>query len=248
MRASDAVIHAGLGAVICAVSPCIAVAQGQAAQQAPSANAALAALLDRYCVRCHGERRPKAELSLHRLAARPFAAEADTWDRVLQALATRQMPPPKTKRQPSTEERAEAIASIRAGFAAMRRVPEWDVKEKSPEYANFVEHERLFDPRVTTPASTPSRLWKRSPFQFEDQLLRGLGLGKGRRGRVSPRLAKVKQPFAIEDKAGIRDFAAIQLADSRRSRRSYAMPRCSLTSISKASPTRSMCVRTARCP
>ena len=167
-----------------------------------------------HCVRCHGAKRPKGDLSLDRIATQPFATNADSWDRVLQALATRQMPPEKAKRQPSRAQRAQVLAAIRREFRAIGRVPEWDVKARSPEYGNFVEHERLFDPRANVAAFSPSRLWKRSPFQFDDQLLRGLGLGKGRRGRVSHRLAKVKQPFAIEDKSGIRDFAAIQRADS----------------------------------
>ena len=45
-------------------------------------------------------------------------------------------------------------------------------------------------------------------------VLRGIDLGKGRYGRPNAHLAKVKQPFTLEERAGIRDYAAIALADS----------------------------------
>ena len=45
-------------------------------------------------------------------------------------------------------------------------------------------------------------------------LIRGIGLGQGRNGRTNSHVAKVKQPFTIEDKAGVKDYAAQTKADS----------------------------------
>jgi hypothetical protein len=68
----------------------------------------------RYCVSCHGPRKPKASLDLSRDAtAAAVAGNARQWEQVLERLQAREMPPETAKRQPSPEERAAVIAWLR---------------------------------------------------------------------------------------------------------------------------------------
>ena len=152
-------------------------------------------------------------MTLHDLRVDSFARDIARWDQLYEMLASGAMPPRKT-RQPSRADRVEFLGWLRTRFAEAGYTSQWDARLKYPEYGNYQDHESLFDGSVTSPAFTPSRLWKRSPYHFESQLVRGMGLGKGRYGRPHGRLNKVKQPFAIEDKAGIKDYAATLYADS----------------------------------
>ena len=51
------------------------------------------ALVGRYCLSCHSDRRRTADLSLESVNAQPLAAHAETWEKVARKLRARQMPP-----------------------------------------------------------------------------------------------------------------------------------------------------------
>lgn len=192
----------------------VATASGQGAADSVAYREHIEPFFAAHCVRCHGEKKAKAGVTLHDLGGpAKFEAEVERWDKVLEMLGSGEMPPKKA-RQPSQQARAAVLGWIRARFAAIDRTSAWDTKLLYPEYGNFIEHDPLFDASVVAPAFSPSRLWRRGPHLFDSQVVRGIGLGKGRRGRPNGHLNKVKQPFAIEDKAGIVDFAAIVYADS----------------------------------
>lgn len=166
-----------------------------------------------YCVKCHGTDKPKAKVSLHNLATLSFKNKSEYWNQILEALASNEMPPEKQKK-PSKSDRAKITGWIRSQLEKAGNASEWQHKLLFPEYGNYVDHEKLFDHSVKLPAYTPSRLWKRSSHLFDSQLMRGIGIGKPRYGRPDGKLSKLKQPFTLEDKSGIRDFAAILFADS----------------------------------
>jgi len=167
-----------------------------------------------YCIDCHDSETSKGDLTLEGIGSDfSDATSAETWNRVLEQLALGQMPPEK-KAQPVQEQRDEVVAWIGANLLKNGRKPGVWEKLKSPEYGNYVDHTQLFDGSVKDVAWSPSRLWKRSPHIFDSMLVHGMGLGQGRYGRPNGHLAKVKQPFTMEERAGIRDFAAIAAADS----------------------------------
>jgi mono/diheme cytochrome c family protein len=70
--------------------------------------------LERYCISCHGPKKPKAGLDLSRDAtAAAVAANGRRWEQVLERLRAQEMPPEGAPRQPGEAERAAVIAWLR---------------------------------------------------------------------------------------------------------------------------------------
>ncbi|MBM3778514.1 MAG: hypothetical protein FJW23_09785, partial [Acidimicrobiia bacterium] len=67
------------------------------------------ALLDRYCVTCHNERRRVGNLALDAISLERVAAGAETWEKVIKKLRTGAMPPPGLPPPPSP--RAQGLAA-----------------------------------------------------------------------------------------------------------------------------------------
>src|SRR5687767_730033 len=79
-----------------------------------SAQAEVKPLLRQFCVSCHGEKKPKANLSLESLTDTPVKeSEIDTWKIVLDQIEIGEMPPKEAK-QPSAEERQKLATAIKA--------------------------------------------------------------------------------------------------------------------------------------
>ena len=112
--------HAGLGGVLVVAALAGALLTGAAAAQgpavpvetsAPSAEAAeYGALLQRYCVTCHNGRLLTAGLSLDdvEVSEAHVAADAELWEKVVQKLRSRTMPPPRRPRPDDDSYRAFA--------------------------------------------------------------------------------------------------------------------------------------------
>ncbi|MCY3845673.1 MAG: DUF1592 domain-containing protein [Acidobacteria bacterium] len=73
-------------------------APASAAGIEPSAASTYRAVLDRYCVTCHNARLRTAHLTLDNVDIHDLAADAPVWERVVQKLRTREMPPPPRAR------------------------------------------------------------------------------------------------------------------------------------------------------
>ncbi|MDG2123117.1 MAG: DUF1588 domain-containing protein [Verrucomicrobiales bacterium] len=166
------------------------------------------------CYECHDAETAKGEVVLEGLGTDlSDELSAGVWARAMEQVAFGEMPP-KKKVQPGAGERNEVVDSIETALTEAGRRPDLREKMKTPEYGNYVDHVALFDGSVTEAAWSPARLWKRSPQQFDSMLVRGMELGVGRNGRVNGHLGKVKQPFTLEERAGIADYAATTRADS----------------------------------
>ena len=71
----------------------------QTVTDGPSAQAdAQQAVLKKYCVTCHNQRRAVAGLTLDAAHLERPAAQADVWEKVIRKLRTRSMPPPGSPR------------------------------------------------------------------------------------------------------------------------------------------------------
>lgn len=71
-----------------------------------------------YCISCHGQKAPKAGVSVQQLLVKAsFGEDFQTWEKVAQALEDKSMPP-KSMPQPSDEERTKAAAWIRSELRA----------------------------------------------------------------------------------------------------------------------------------
>lgn len=70
--------------------------------------------VERYCVSCHGSKKPKAGLDLGRdLTVAAIAKNAPQWEQVLERLEAKEMPPEDAPRLPEPGERAAVVAWIR---------------------------------------------------------------------------------------------------------------------------------------
>src|SRR4030095_3096858 len=79
----------------------------------PAAQAEPKPFLNQFCVQCHGEKKPKANLTLHNLTDAPVKrSEIDTWKVVLDKLETGEMPPESSK-QPPSEQRQKMVGAIK---------------------------------------------------------------------------------------------------------------------------------------
>ena len=104
------------GLVLCLASASIAKAEG------PSFSADVRPLVEQFCLKCHGEKRPKGGIDLS-----PFKDEAATlrapgvWSKVAEALAERTMPP-EGKPQPSEADRRKALEGVQGLLKAVESV------------------------------------------------------------------------------------------------------------------------------
>ena len=183
--------------------------------------AVLVTMLNQHCVDCHSGEDHEGDFDVRSLLEQTQLGQngrvdidrSDVWGRVFRVLATKQMPPVEAQ-QPTRVARTRALMWLKWRLQKSGVVSDWQRKLLFPEYGNYVDHESLFDGSVREVAWSPSRLWKKSPHIFDSLANRGMGFRPGRYGVRSAHLAKVKQPFAMEDKAGVKDFAAIMFSDS----------------------------------
>lgn len=170
--------------------------------------------LETHCLDCHDSATTKGDFDLELLSTEFKREEvAAKWQRVIEQIAFGEMPP-KKKPRPDARKSREVISWIESELTKAGHPSDLREKLKAPEFGNYLDHTALFDGSIKAAPYTPSRLWKRSPDIFDSMLVRGIGLGKGRYGRPNGHVAKVKQPFTIEDKAGVKDYAALTKADS----------------------------------
>src|SRR5262245_1112357 len=78
-----------------AIGPRTAPLGAQSAQTPPSSSAAPStrAVIDKYCVGCHNEKRRVGDLSLEKLDVSNIPAGAELWEKVIRKLRTGSMPP-----------------------------------------------------------------------------------------------------------------------------------------------------------
>jgi mono/diheme cytochrome c family protein len=102
-----AVLLLGWGATTASV---VQTSAGQAEQPTPQSSASAQALLQKYCVTCHNQTLKTAGLTLDTLDAAKPQANAETWERVIDKLRARSMPPPGRPRPDPATYRAVATA------------------------------------------------------------------------------------------------------------------------------------------
>lgn len=84
----------------------------------PSEQPPLARLIESSCLSCHDSSDHAANLDLQKLLAVDFGPNAETWEKVVRKLASRQMPPPEAPR-PSEQDFRGALASLTSALDAV---------------------------------------------------------------------------------------------------------------------------------
>jgi hypothetical protein len=153
--------------------------------------------LKQHCVRCHDDVTNETGFSLQAATA-DFTANSssDLWLRVLDQLTFRNMPP-EEEEQPSGLEVAQVTEWINKGLLQAGKGDAYRKKLLSPEYGNWVNHEKLFSGEIKTLPYSPSRLWRFSPELFAKK-----GFGNA------------KSPYShVTSERGLRDYAATSVVD-----------------------------------
>jgi hypothetical protein len=149
-----------------------------------------------YCADCHDDSSPKGDLDLTALTpSMATAVAASSWQKMLEQVQAGVMPP-VGKDQPTNAERTTLIRWIQETLLASEHGGAYRAKLLLPQFGNYVDHEQLFSGEIKTPAFSPSRIWRSSPFIFEA------------RGRVNKAVKGVQNPYSFSTpKTGVRDYA-----------------------------------------
>lgn len=179
--------------------------------QAPTAREGAAPLLQRFCLDCHGEHDPEADVQLAGLEQMPIAERTDLIERVREVLRFGEMPP-EDEPQPDDAERA-ALLSWLGSLADHTAVRE---KLRHPHYGNVVDHDRLFSGEPGGAAFTPARRWLVSPQIFHARVMDVFKLeGRDRDDKQHRGFVGVTNPFVLPDRSGVRyyDLGALDGGD-----------------------------------
>lgn len=189
--------------VVAAVVLCLSAVGSASAQNAGSARAlpadvdgfkaTLVPFFQQHCVKCHGDTKPKGELSLTVLdGALAAGKNLDAYVAIAERLKAGDMPP-ESEKQPPIE--------------AINRVTEWIERELNKagkqgavaagsfKSGNHVPHDLLFGPKATIPFDAPPRLWRVSPLIYEEMM------------RAINKNVKIGQPFAVPPGEGFKDVS-----------------------------------------
>lgn len=166
--------------------------------------------LNVYCADCHGKTKPEAGLRLDNLSA-DFADPTgiddvlvDVWQRVHEQITLGVMPPVDSTQLPAGV--AEQVTGwITSQLQAVGQKPSVWHKLNSPQFGNYVSHEKLFDGTQHGVGSSPPRLWRLSPYVY-DEFVNGFG-------RHLREVTAIHQPFPLDASRGeIADFSNQQVA------------------------------------
>ena len=167
-------------------------------------------LLNMHCSDCHGKTEPEAALCFDGLRTDFKGGDSvdeslvDTWQRIHEQMTLGTMPPEDSS-QLSAMEVEYVTEWISRQLSKVDQTPNVWHKLKSPQFGNYVSHQKLFDGLHRAPGYSRPRLWRLSPYVY-DEFLNGFG-------RHLREVTAIHQPFALDASRGeIADFSAQQFA------------------------------------
>ena len=120
-----------------------------------------------YCIDCHGADSQEGGVRLDAIDRAPsFDERLALWDRVLTQVQIHDMPPHDSL-QPSHVERISMVNLIEKVLLDSAGDHEIRKRKTLPQYANYVDHQTLFDGSVTSTPYTPARLWRQRPVIYD---------------------------------------------------------------------------------
>ena len=164
-----------------------------------------------YCYDCHDDTTQKGNIRLDNLASLKLNERLEVFNKIQEQIYLEHMPP-KKKDQPSDEER-ESIFNWVSTELGKHNASTLAHKLSKPHYANYVDHEKLFSGEIKEEAFSPARLWRRSPYHFDNTKRTAFGVHQNPRNTIGE-VDKLKQPFNKGGAEGISDYASLFYADS----------------------------------
>jgi hypothetical protein len=203
--------HRSAIAIVVVALPFITVAPSLAAES--TFKSSVAPLVAEYCVGCHGPDVQEGEFKLDGLIAREptgdLGDDAEAWSKILERLATGDMPP-AGEPQPTSAERAAAFSWI---HTAVARSPAGE-HFAFPDKGNLVPHELLFGSAASNePYAAPPRLWRISPYQYQ-ALIASVGGATYKPSRgLAAKSGAIATPFGLRGGPGLQDYSALYQLD-----------------------------------
>ena len=199
------ILHLTLAALVLTVA-----VQPRAIAQQPADLKEVRAFFDAHCVRCHGEKKQKGDIFLHKLTTpKKGAADLDLWNKVFDQIETRQMPPQDAE-QPSSAERQVAVASLKLALKAVG-VKVDELKLLAPSRGNWVDHDALFSGKGVGESGTPARVWRISAESYKNLFAR---IDQQFDFHLDLKRANVKSPWAAPRKWEFTDYASLHRVSS----------------------------------
>ena len=161
-----------------------------------------AEMLETYCWSCHDEWESKGNVRLDLLDELPLENRLDLLNKIQEQIYFGQMPPERKKRQPTGAEREELLGWVSQELGR-HQASTLEDKLRYPNYANYVDHEKLFSGEITEKAFTPARRWLVSPQIFIERVNAIFGL-EGRDRQET--FYGVTVPIILPDHAGVRYY------------------------------------------
>ena len=163
----------------------------------------VAPLLQTFCIKCHGESKPKGNLTLHDIDADLIAGRhVETWRMIQEQVLLGEMPPEEQK-QPTAAERKLILDWIRAEQMKSQR-PGVVTQEKLllPQFGNYVDHDALFNEPAGPAIPATPRIWRIRPSIYESFV-----------NSVADGTFSVGNPFSVTDAEGFKDYASLYFID-----------------------------------
>ena len=122
--------------------------------------------LKKHCVACHGPKKQKGKLMLHKMSGKLSASGAQVWEAVLAELEDQNMPPEDEPQPPGADiEKVKRWIQKQLDAASSASIAAHDMIY--PENGNHVPHDVLFTPGSQAKPATPARIWRVRPSIYE---------------------------------------------------------------------------------
>jgi mono/diheme cytochrome c family protein len=174
------------------------------------------AVLDKYCVSCHGPENQKGSVRFDQLETTDPVQLQELFGSAKEVIEWEDMPPSKAK-QPTAAERKVLLNWLDGKISPEEKKKLAD-KLSKPEYGNYVDHDDLFSGEYADlPAYTTDRRWLISEYIFDAKMQRitenrtVANVSRGNRvdvmGGHNIRGLSIANPFLLPTKSGVRYYA-----------------------------------------
>lgn len=155
-------------------------------------------LLDYYCYECHDSGTQKGDVRLDHLDTLGRGERLDLLNMALEHVFSGEMPPKKAD-QPEAKERDELTAWLRDELELFN-ASKLEDKLRYYKYANYLDHNRLFDGSIQEASFTKARRWRINELIYHEKINEVFEL-KGRERRDS--FFGVVKPFNLSSEPGV---------------------------------------------
>lgn len=162
----------------------------------------LQVMLSKHCTDCHSDDSREGDVRLDNLLELKGGGRVELLARIEEQVYLGQMPP-EDNSESGRLERDDLLGLVTSAFNSLGTVSGFREKLKTPSYGNHVSHQKLFSGEVTAKSFSPRRLWRTSPHVFENV-----------KSQYGGELRSLRQPFIVDDKQGIKEYASLLFADS----------------------------------